>query len=365
MEFVATQPIAKSAESSVGLGRHRSLRVTLLRVWEAWPAFCAHSAVRPLVRALGVSAGFAFLYIAALSFAPEDDARLSEKPTRLMRSRVVAAPVVALRSGFEAGTDIPLDSDFSMDQAALTWAHRMRRPGDRDEIDPPGTLRFGPVRVQSAIVEHVVKAAKIADMDPALLMAIADKESSFAPKAKASTSSASGLFQFVESTWFKALRTFGVRHGHELAAKAIQGDENDVHVSSQKRAELLRLRNDPYLSAVLAAEMLKHDGDRIAEHLGRPLTQGETYLIHFLGPDDAERFMKKMDDSPHTSAAALLPKPAKANKPIFYERQGRRMKDRSVQEVHEAFEVMMDKRASRYQDVETKLPTGATAYTSQ
>ena len=48
-------------------------------------------------------------------------------------------------------------------------------------VDRPGTLRFGPVRLESAIVEHVVEAAKIADMDPALLMAIADKESSFAP----------------------------------------------------------------------------------------------------------------------------------------------------------------------------------------
>jgi hypothetical protein len=224
-----------------------------------------------------------------------------------------------------------------------------------------GTLRFGPVRVESAIVEHVVEAAKIADMDPALLMAIADKESSFAPKAKASTSSASGLFQFVEAAWFKALRSFGWRHGHEQEAKAIQGDD----VAPQKRAELLRLRNDPYLSAVLAAEMLKHDGEGIASRLGRPLTQGETYLIHFLGPEDAERFMKKMDDDPRASAAALLPKAAKANKPIFYERQGRRMKDRSVREVHEAFEAMMDKRTSRYEDVEAKLPAGASAYTGQ
>ena len=90
--------------------------------------------------------------------------------------------------------------------------------------------------------------------------------------------------------------------------------------------------------------MLKHDGEGIASRLGRPLTQGETYLIHFLGPEDAERFMKKMDDDPRASAAALLPKAAKANKPIFYERQGRRMKGCSVREVHEAFEAMMDKR---------------------
>ncbi len=362
MEFMATQPIA---ESCVAHRRHRSFRSSFIRLWEAWPAVCAHRAVRPLVRALAVSVAFTFLLIAALSFAPDDDTKMVDKPVHVMRSRVVAAPAVALRSGTKSGVDVPLDSDFSMDQAALTWSHRMHRAGYRDEVDLLGTLRFGPVRVESAIVEHVIEAAKIADMDPALLMAIADKESSFAPKAKSSTSSASGLFQFVEATWFKALRAFGWRHGHEQEAMAIQGDDKEMRVAPQKRAELLRLRNDPYLSAVLAAEMLKHDGEGIASRLGRPLTQGETYLIHFLGPEDAERFMKKMDDDPRASAAALLPKAAKANKPIFYERQGRRMKGRSVREVHEAFEAMMDTRTSRYEDVEAKLPAGVSAYTGQ
>jgi hypothetical protein len=69
-----------------------------------------------------------------------------------------------------------------------------------------------------------------------------------------------------------------------------------------------------------------------------------------------------MDEAPHTSAASLLPRPARANRPIFYEQQGRRLKVRSVQEVHEAFETMMDMRTSRYEDVAAKLPGGATAY---
>jgi hypothetical protein len=360
MEFGATQSISKN---SVSHRRHRSLLKLPIRLWLAWPVFCAQAAVRPLVRALAVSAAFAFLFIAALSLAPDNGPKSADKPVRIVRSAVVAPPVIDLRPGLEAGVDAPLDADFAMEQADSTWSRRLHSAGDHsDDRDSPGVMRFGPVRVQSTIVEHVVKAAKIADMDPALLMAIADKESNFAPKAKASTSSASGLFQFVEATWLKALRSFGWRHGQELAAKAIQGNEREPYVVPKKRAELLRLRNDPYLSAVLAAEMLKRDGDRIAEKLGRPLTPGETYLIHFLGPDDAERFMKKLDNAPGASAAALLPKPARANKPIFYERRGRRLKDRSVQEVHEAFETMMGKRASRYQDVEAKLPANVSAY---
>jgi hypothetical protein len=252
--------------------------------------------------------------------------------------------------------DFPLDADFSLDQAAKSWARRVL---DRD---PPGVMRFGAQRVQSAIVERVVKAAKSTGSDPALLMSIADKESSFSSTAKASTSSASGLFQFVEKTWLKALRSFGWRYGHEEEAKAIGGEDERPVVAPQKRAEILGLRNDPFLSAAMAAEMLKQDGAKIAERLGRALTAGETYLIHFLGPEDAARFMMRLEEEPDASAAQLLPRPAKANKPIFYERQGGKLKDRSLRDVHEAFEHMMGARTSRFQDVEARLPAEAQAY---
>jgi len=86
-------------------------------------------------------------------------------------------------------------------------------------------------------------------------------------------------------------------------AKAIQGEDEHPVIAPRKRAEILQLRDDPYLSAALAAEMLKHDGAKISEHLGRSLTAGETYLIHFLGPEDAERFMTKLDAEPQASAA--------------------------------------------------------------
>jgi hypothetical protein len=305
-----------------------------------------------LLRTFGVGALLSALAAVSLTVNREEAPR-SERPVRAARLRTPATAFMRLThaEGGEA-----LDSDFSLEQAALTWSHRVN-----EESDAPGLLRFGSVKVHQSIVERVVQAAKTTEMDPALLMAIADKESSFSATAKAKTSSASGLFQFVEKTWLKALKDFGHRHGHEQDAKAIaQGDAPSV--APQKRTEILKLRNDPYLSAALAAEMLKKDSARISERIGRPLTPGETYLIHFLGPEDAGRFMKAMDEAPNMSAATLLPKPARANRPIFYEAQGKRLKDRSVSEVHEAFESMMGSRTSRYEDVAAKLPAGVTAY---
>jgi hypothetical protein len=312
----------------------------------------------PLLRALSVATLLSVLAVLAMT-QERDDARRPERTARATRSRVAVSPLTTLTTDAVDDQETALDSDFSIEQAALTWSHRL--DDDDNFSETPGMLRFGSVKVQQSIVERVVKAAQTTEMDPALLMAIADKESNFSSTAKARTSSASGLFQFVEKTWLKAVKTFGWRHGQSETAAAIASDDA-TRISGQKRAQILNLRNDPYLSAVLAAEMLKKDSARIAEKIGRPLTSGETYLIHFLGPDDAERFMKTMEEAPHTSAAALLPKPARANKPIFYEQQGRRLKVRSVREVHEAFETMMDKRTSRYEDVAAKLPGAATAY---
>ncbi|MGJ0510096.1 MAG: transglycosylase SLT domain-containing protein [Methylocystis sp.] len=304
-----------------------------------------------------VCVGAVLSTIAALSLTLQrNDTPYYEKLSHVARQRTLAGHLLELaRAGSE--DDEALDSDFSIEQAALTWAHRLFGKDDTGGDAAGGVMRFGPVKVQQAIVERVVEAANKTEMDPALLMAIADKESNFHTSAKARTSSASGLFQFVEKTWMKALADFGHRYGRAEEARAAEEG------AGRQRAKILNLRNDPYLSAAMAAEMLKKDSAKIAEKVGRPLTPGETYLIHFLGPEDTERFMRAMVESPQMSAAALLPKPARANKPIFYEQHGRRLKDRTVTEVHEAFEAMMDKRTSRYGDVASKLPAGVTAYT--
>ncbi|MGY2049891.1 transglycosylase SLT domain-containing protein [Methylobacterium sp. JK268] len=216
--------------------------------------------------------------------------------------------------------------------------------------DPNEILTFGPMRIRRHIVQTVVKAAYQVGMDPVLLMAIADKESSFITEVQARTSSATGLYQFIERTWLQVMREFGALHGCAREA-ALIADDNSVGDAAEK-ARILDMRRDPALSAVLAAEMLKRDSARIAARIGRTLTLGETYLAHFLGPDDAERFMAKVVEEPKAEAAALLPKPARANKPIFYERVGRRKaRSLSVAQVHDKFEAMMTTRGDRYRDV--------------
>ncbi|WP_457796403.1 transglycosylase SLT domain-containing protein [Methylocystis sp. S23] len=318
---------------------------------------CADRSFYILLRTFCVGAVLSTL--AALSLAVKRDEIPHERLSRIAKVRTPASPFMQLT---HTDDESALDSDFSLEQAALTWSHRLA--SDEDAADAPGVMRFGSVKVRQSIVERVVQAANKTEMDPALLMAIADKESNFSTTAKARTSSASGLFQFVEKTWLQAVKNFGHLYGRKEEANAIADASEAIGaVAPQKKAQILNLRNDPYLSAALAAEMLKKDSAKIAEKIGRPLTPGETYLIHFLGPDDTERFMTALVSTPNISAAALLPKPARANRPIFYEQAGRKMRDKTVAQVHEAFESMMEKRTTRYEDVAQKLPAGAMAYT--
>jgi hypothetical protein len=218
--------------------------------------------------------------------------------------------------------------------------------------NPDDILEFGPMRIRRHLVHTIIKAAKATETDPILLMAIADKESSFSTGVKAKTSSATGLYQFIESTWLKTVRDFGGKHGLAKEAAAINWVDDELVVADPaEKARILELRRDPYLSALLAAEMLKRDRARITKRIGRDLTDGETYLAHFLGPDDAEKFLQKVDGQPGAAAVKLLPKPARANRSIFYARAGRKLKSLSVAEVHGKFQRMMGLRFDRYRDV--------------
>ena len=264
---------------------------------------------------------------------------------------------------------ISWDHDGDLDQAAITWARRLPEqegePGRSFLALAPNPssamMQFGPMRIKRELVETVVRAARKTDTDPTLLMSIADKESAFAPTVKASTSSATGLFQFIDSTWLRVVRDFGAQHGLEKEAAAIDSSDGPPSIADPAaRRRILGLRNDPYLSAILAAEMLKHDAARISARIGRELSDGETYLAHFLGPSDAEKFITKLVSEPRYAAPKLLPKPARATRSIFFVAAKRRAGGLSVADVHQKFETMMDLRAERYRDVE-KL-TNVSAY---
>ena len=302
---------------------------------------------------------FAGVVIAAVRMAPKDATPAAGEP-RASRKLALGDAPAAITPGKRrksAEPEIvapkgPQDADTSLDMAAQVWGRVLPEEELAKQLavfgDDADQMKFGPVAVRRRLVETVIRAAQRADYDPTLLMAIADKESSLRATARASTSSATGLFQFIDKTWLQAVRMFGAQHGLAREAALIEGpDDKPTIADEDERARILALRERPYLAAVMAAEMLKRDGGRVAENVGRPLSAGETYLIHFLGTRDAGLFLSQLTEAPKGSAAAMLPKPAKANKPIFDEGG----KAKAVADVHKKFEEMMGLRLDRYNQV--------------
>jgi len=213
-------------------------------------------------------------------------------------------------------------------------------------------MEFEEMRVPVWIVDTILRASKLTDADPVYMMALADKESSFLPGNKASTSSAVGLFQFITSTWLEAVRSFGPMHGLIAEAEAIIGTGAKIDVAdATMREHILGLRRNPYISALMAAEMMKRDKAKIEAKLGRQLSRSEFYLSHFFGVDSASRFIALVDDTPKKSARAAFPAAAKSNKSLFYTKDGKKTRQLSVAEVYDKIDDMIDKRLNRYEAV--------------
>jgi len=239
-----------------------------------------------------------------------------------------------------------------------TSGHAQTLPSETSG-NPNEVLVFDQMRVPRWLAETVVRAAQVTGVDPAYLMALADKESSLLPDNKARTSSAEGLFQFIEGTWFEVLRRYGPKYGYTSEAEAIQIIRGRPVVSdSTDRERILRLRRIPYLSALMAGEMITTHRQILANKGARDPPFAELYIAHFLGVQGARRFVELLSDEPGKSAPKVFPRAAKANHALFFalaKEATRTQKALTVAEVHERIDAMIDLRVARYTSIRQDL----------
>jgi hypothetical protein len=218
--------------------------------------------------------------------------------------------------------------------------------GDPDELIP-----FSGRRVPRWLVHSILKAAHVTGVDPVYMMTLADVESSLSPEAKASTSSAKGLFQFIDRTWLEIVQTHAADYGFTAAAEAIRTVGDDPVVNEKDREWVMNLRTDPYFSALMAGELIK-DVERALQAQGeRELAEAELYLAHFLGASSAVRFLAALDQDPEMKASKLFPKAAKANAGLFMEGKGRKRRPVSVAELYNKIDTKIVRRMDRYDDI--------------
>jgi hypothetical protein len=183
----------------------------------------------------------------------------------------------------------------------------------------PGTAASGPV------VQAIRDGATASGVGFDYLLATARRESALDPAAKAGTSSATGLFQFIEQTWLGVMKNAGPKLGLQTQADAItrQPDGTYTVPDASQRQAILDLRRDPKISATLAGALTQQNADALTSALGREPTAGDLYAAHVLGAKGAASLISTARAFPERAAALDLPEAASANRALFYDRAGR------------------------------------------
>lgn len=187
-------------------------------------------------------------------------------------------------------------------------------------------------RIQSAIA----LASSKTGVDFDYLLGQAKLESGLNANARAGTSSASGLYQFIEQSWLAVVKKHGAEHGLGWAADSIgQSASGRLTVGdANTKAAILALRNDPGAASMMAAEHASDNKDALEGTLGRDATGTDLYMAHFLGLGGASKFLKTMQANPDASGAALFPSAARANRNVFYDSNGNA---RSLSQIYDRF----------------------------
>ncbi len=170
---------------------------------------------------------------------------------------------------------------------------------------------------RSAAMPTLNAVGAMTGTDPRLLATFASIESAFDYTVKASTSSATGWFQFLDATWDDIIKAHGSKYGLP---------------KDPTRA----LRKDPRANALMGAEFLKGNAAVLRPVVNREPSDTDLYLAHFLGAGGAKKFLSA---DQKTLGEVLFPKPAKANPSIF----SNKGVPRTLAEIYKLFEDKVSK----------------------
>jgi hypothetical protein len=187
--------------------------------------------------------------------------------------------------------------------------------------------------VATRVTGAIRDAARVTGAGFEYLLNTALRESNLNPNAKAKTSSATGLFQFIDQTWLATMKQSGGSLGYGKYADAIGRSSSGRYFVKDPamRDQIFALRKDPAANALMAGAFANSNAKVLTDRLGRKPTDGELYMAHFLGASGASRFIRAAEANPNGKAAALFPRAAHANSSIFYDKSGQA---RSLKQVY-------------------------------
>ena len=177
------------------------------------------------------------------------------------------------------------------------------------------------------IKSAILGAADKVGVDKGYMMAMTAQESSFNPNAKAKTSSAKGLNQFIDGTWKDMVDKYGKQYG--------------IGINDQF---------DPKKNAMMGA-LFARDNATTLKGQGHDVSSASLYAAHMLGSGGANQLLSAIKKNPGGNAVDLMPKAAAANRGVFYNRDDT---PRTVKEVYAYYQDKIESRAQAYNNALSK-----------
>ena len=176
----------------------------------------------------------------------------------------------------------------------------------------------------NSVTGAIRKAAQATGTSFDYLLATARVESDLNPNLTMRSSTATGLFQFIEQTWLGTLKQAGPAFGYGTYANAISQTASGRYVVADPalRNEIMQLGKDPAANALMGGVFTQTNAAVLASRLGRRPSEGELYIGHFFGPYAGAKAIALAGSNPTANGAEIFPAAARANRSIFYDKQG-------------------------------------------
>ncbi|KYG98910.1 transglycosylase [Bradyrhizobium sp. DOA1] len=200
-----------------------------------------------------------------------------------------------------------------------------------DNFSATRTAGLDPTRAR--VAGAIKQASNVSGVSFQYMLTTAKMESDFNPTASATTSSAQGLYQFIDQTWLGTVKEAGPQLGYGNYADAITRTSSGTYTVDDpvKKRSIMKLRDDPEAASSMAAALTQSNSFKLTGLLGRRPSDSELYMAHFMGVGGAAKLIVNAEDNPQAVGARLFPNAAAANRSIFYARDG---SARSVSEVY-------------------------------
>ncbi|PCI57085.1 MAG: hypothetical protein COB36_02105 [Alphaproteobacteria bacterium] len=184
-----------------------------------------------------------------------------------------------------------------------------------------------------SLIDDIYEASTVTHIDFELLIITAMIESDLGRVTKSSTSSARGIFQYIEPTWLVLIKRYGSRigQGDYTNSITINAESYLPEIASDSQftiKDILTLRDNTKIASLIKAYQLKDEAKIVAKYkAGQRINATDHYIVHMLGLSQAHTFYALLKNESSNILANLESKGFKEamrlNPTFFYNAQNK------------------------------------------